>query len=74
MSYFVAVASRAKILSLEQGISGGTGYNIEIRLFKTSAFSDRCTEGSSTTAVSFGGCGRENMSAKKGDDATSTDL
>ena len=46
MSYFVAAASRAKTLSPEEGISGGTGYSIEIRLSKVSASSDSCTTGS----------------------------
>jgi hypothetical protein len=74
MSYFAAAASRAKMLSLESGISGGTGYSIEMRLFKTSVFSDRHTTGSSSGAGSLGGWGRENMSPKKGDDVTNTNL
>jgi hypothetical protein len=74
MLYFVAAASRVKIPLLWWGISGTTGYNIETRLFKVSASSDRSTTGSAPGAASFGGWGRENMSLKTGDDATSTDL
>ncbi len=55
MSYFVAAARRAKIFSLLYGISGGTGYSIEIRLSKISASSDRCTTGSPSGVASFGG-------------------
>jgi hypothetical protein len=40
ISYFSVAASRVKMLSMLSGISGGTGYSIEIRLFKTSAASD----------------------------------
>jgi len=47
---------------------------IETRLFKTSASSDRHTTGSTLVDASFGGWGRESMSSKKGDDATSADL
>ena len=65
MSYFAAAESRDKILSLERGISGGTGYNIVIRLFKTSASSDRCTTGSSSGAASFWDWGRENCQQKR---------
>src|SRR6266403_5697309 len=60
--------------SLELGILGGTGYSIDIRLFKTSASSDTHTTGRSSGAASFRGWGRENMSLKKGDDMASTDL
>ena len=74
MSYFAEVASRVKMLSMERGISVVTGYNIEIRLFRTSAFSDRRTIGSSSGAASFGGWGRENTSLKRGEEVTSTDL
>src|SRR5713226_111130 len=73
MSYLSAAESRAKMLLLEWGISGGTGYSIEIRLFKTSASSDTDTTESPSNVVPFGGWGRENMSLKKGDDVTSTD-
>jgi hypothetical protein len=58
---------------MEWGISGDTGYSIEIRLSKTSAVSDRCSTGSPSGATSFEGWGRENMSLKKGDDVTRTD-
>jgi hypothetical protein len=74
MSYFVAAASRVKIPSSWSGISRATGYNIEIRLFTISASSERCTTGSASGTASFLGWGRENMSLKKGDEATSTDL
>jgi hypothetical protein len=45
MSYFWEAASRVKILSSESGISGEMGYNIVMRLFRTSASSGKCTAG-----------------------------
>jgi hypothetical protein len=74
MSYFVAAVRRAKIFSMIWGILGGIGYSIEIRPFKTSASSDRCTTGSPSSVASFRGWGRENMSQKKGENVTSADL
>ena len=74
MSYFAAAASKAKALSLEEGISGGTGYSIETRLSKVSASSDGCTTGGAFGTAPLRGCGRENMALMKDDDAISTDL